>query len=104
LHSIVLQGALDYNAPLATLAAYSVLYSSSTPPFFATLAAGAYIVPEGHPCDAVFPCFARDGRGNLSSGAIFAIAFSLFGLVMVLLALAAWRWLGWFRPLDQRNK
>lgn len=77
-----------------TLAAYSLLNSPSTAPFSATLSAGAYSVPAGQPCDAVFPC---GGKKRLRSAYIIAIAFSLFALVLCAALFAAWKWLGWFR-------
>jgi endoglucanase len=90
--------ALDYTAPLLTLAASSLLLTPDTPPFYTTLAAGAYQVPAGKPCDAAYPCKGKGGGGDgLSSGAIIAIVVVVVVVVLVLALLACWKWLGWFR-------
>lgn len=39
-----------------------------TPPYYTRLAAGAYKVPSGHPCDNAYPC-----SSGLSTGAKIAI-------------------------------
>jgi endoglucanase len=93
-HSTFTKVALDYNSPLVTLAAYSILNLPSTEPYYATLSAGTYSAPSGQPCDAVFPC---RGKKRLRSAYIIAIAFSLFALVLAFALFGAWRWLGWFR-------
>ncbi|KAA1466260.1 glycoside hydrolase family 9 protein [Dentipellis sp. KUC8613] len=61
--------ALDYNAPMLTLAAMQVL-SASSDPYFTALQDGAYAKakPSGTPCDPAFPC-----KSGLSRGAKIAI-------------------------------
>ncbi|KAK0482138.1 glycoside hydrolase family 9 protein [Armillaria luteobubalina] len=78
--------ALDYNAPMLTLAAMHVMNDTSDP-YFTALQVGAYVRPQGGPCDAAI----RDGcRGSnrLSKGATIAIAvcITIVGLVLVSLA------------------
>jgi endoglucanase len=77
--------ALDYNAPMLTLAAASVM-SESDDPYFTRLQAGAYekVKPSGMPCDAMYPC--QSGRGGLSRAGIIALAVVL-GVVGLLIAL-----------------
>ncbi|KAF9534159.1 glycoside hydrolase family 9 protein [Crepidotus variabilis] len=81
--------ALDYNAPMLTLAASHVITESSDP-FYITLQAGAYdkVKPQGHPCDAVF----RDGcnGGNLGKNVIIAMAVILTVVGLVVLGLSVW--------------
>ncbi|QRV91361.1 endoglucanase [Ceratobasidium sp. AG-Ba] len=77
--------ALDYNAPMLTLAAASVM-SESDDPYFTRLQDGAYdkVKPTGTPCDAMYPC---KGSGHgLSHGAIIALAvvISVVGLLIAL--------------------
>ncbi|KIO33977.1 glycoside hydrolase family 9 protein [Tulasnella calospora MUT 4182] len=88
--------AIDYNAPFLSLAAYSVL-SASNPPYYTSLAAGAYdaVKPSGTPCDSVFPCSGSNGnggKGGLSKGAIIAIAVVVSVAGLFLLGLALWWW------------
>ncbi|KAF8665637.1 hypothetical protein AX16_000092 [Volvariella volvacea WC 439] len=67
--------ALDYNAPMLTLAAMHVINDTSDP-FFVSLQAGAYeeVRPHGLPCDVVFPsACARD----LPRGAKIAIGVTI---------------------------
>jgi len=84
--------ALDYNAPMLTLAAMHVLNDTSDP-FFTTLQAGAYEKnkPKGTPCDAAFSC----SGPALPKGAKIAIGVivSLVGLIIVGLG-ATWMLLG----------
>ncbi|KAI0053068.1 glycoside hydrolase family 9 protein [Auriscalpium vulgare] len=78
--------ALDYNAPMLTLAAMHVLNDTSDP-YYTRLQAGAYeqSKPSGQPCDPAFPC-----HSGLSSGAKIAIGV-VVGLVgAVLLGLAGY--------------
>jgi len=62
--------AIDYNAPLLTLAAMHVM-NDTADPFYTSLKAGAYASskPNGHPCDPVYSC-----SPSLSTGAKIAIA------------------------------
>jgi len=73
--------AVDYNAPLLTLAAMHVM-NETTDPFYTSLQAGAYASkkPSGHPCDPVYSC-----GPSLSSGAKIAIAVvvTVFGLAII---------------------
>lgn len=84
-----LQVALDYNAPMLTLAAFHVM-SDSSDPFYVNLQAGAYakVKPLGHPCDAVF----RDGcRGSgLGKTAVIVMAVILAAVAAIVLGLSAW--------------
>jgi endoglucanase len=76
--------ALDYNAPMLTLAAASLM-SESVDPYFTRLQEGAYasVKPSGLPCDTMYPC---KGNGGLSRGGIIALAVVL-GVVGLLIAL-----------------
>ncbi|KAG9048465.1 hypothetical protein FS837_012839 [Tulasnella sp. UAMH 9824] len=92
--------AIDYNAPFLSLAAYSVL-SASNPPYYTSLAPGAYdaVKPSGTPCDAVFPCGGKGGKGGLSHGAIIAIAVVVSVAGLFIFALALW----WFCVARKRR-
>jgi endoglucanase len=70
--------AVDYNAPLLTLAALNVM-NTSNDPVYTSLQAGAYQRPSGHPCDAVYSC----SLSHLSKGAKIAI-----GVVITIVGLA----------------
>jgi len=74
--------ALDFTAPLLTLAAMHVLNDTSDP-FFTSLAAGEYAQrkPSGSPCDAAMPC----GGPGLSKGGKIAlgVVLGLVGMVIV---------------------
>jgi len=71
--------AIDYNAPLLTLAAMHVS-NDTADPFYTSLKAGAYASnrPSGHPCDPVYDC-----APSLSTGAKIAI-----GVVVTVVGLA----------------
>jgi len=71
--------ALDYNAPLLTLAAMHAS-NDTADPFYTSLKAGAYASnkPNGHPCDPVYSC-----KPSLSTGAKIAI-----GVVVTVVGLA----------------
>jgi len=75
------QVALDYNAPLLTLAAMHVV-NDTADPFYTSLKAGAYASkkPAGHPCDPVYDC-----TPSLSQGAKIALGviITVVGLVIV---------------------
>ncbi|KAH9994083.1 glycoside hydrolase family 9 protein [Russula compacta] len=78
--------ALDYNAPMLTLAAMHVLNDTSDP-FFTRLQAGAFAAkkPSGGPCDAAFPC-----HSGLSTGAKVALGVVLSIVGSVILAAGTW--------------
>ncbi|KAJ7904387.1 glycoside hydrolase family 9 protein [Mycena olivaceomarginata] len=81
--------ALDYNAPLLTLAAMHVM-NDSNDPFYTSLKAGAYdkVKPSGQPCDAAI----SDGCSGhkLSKAAIIALAVVLSVVGLLILGLLAW--------------
>ncbi|KAH9960515.1 glycoside hydrolase family 9 protein [Russula dissimulans] len=81
--------ALDYNAPMLTLAAMHALNDSSDP-YFTRLQAGAFaaVKPSGTPCDAAFPCQSSHAHG-LSKGAQAALGV---GLSIVGVAIVAGTW------------
>ena len=76
--------ALDYNAPMLTLAAISAL-TQMTDPYYTRLKAGAYDAkrPKGAPCDTAV----RDGcfPGHMSMGdeIAMALAVGLVGFIVV---------------------
>ncbi|KIM68684.1 glycoside hydrolase family 9 protein [Scleroderma citrinum Foug A] len=85
--------ALDYNAPMLTLAAMHVLNDTSDP-FYTSLQAGTYQKPAGLPCDAAY----TDGcggpqlsqAGQIALGVIIGLAgVGIFSLV------GWWGWLSW---------
>ncbi|TFK55840.1 family 9 glycosyl hydrolase [Heliocybe sulcata] len=70
--------ALDYTAPLLTLAAAHAMNDTSDP-FYTTLQAGAYAKPKYHPCDAVFDCtpsLSRTGK------IVMGVCLGVTGLVI----------------------
>ncbi|KAF8165195.1 glycoside hydrolase family 9 protein [Crassisporium funariophilum] len=81
--------ALDYNAPMLTLAAMHVL-SDKKDPFYTSLKAGAYdkVKPKGMPCDAVY----NEGCGNpgLSKKELLAMALSVTIVGLILFGLSTW--------------
>ncbi|SJL02072.1 related to Family 9 glycosyl hydrolase [Armillaria ostoyae] len=80
--------ALDYNAPMLTLAAMHVM-NDTNDPYFTALQEGAYVRPQGGPCDAAI----RDGCGSsngLSKGATIAIAVCITVVGLVLVSLVAY--------------
>jgi len=82
--------ALDYTAPMLTLAAMHVLNDTSDP-FFTSLSAGAYQQnkPSGSPCDAAIPC----GGPKLPKGAKIAMGVILGLTALVIVGLGAtWIW------------
>jgi endoglucanase len=80
--------ALDYNAPLLTLAAMHVM-NDTNDPFFTSLQAGAYdkVRPQGTPCDDAFPC--KSGP-HLSKGAVIALAVAISVVGTIILILLSW--------------
>ena len=84
--------ALDYTAPLLTLAAQA-LVSGADDPFYTQVRAGAYdeVRPGGAPCDAAIQAGCR--RGGLSRAAKIAIAVVVTVMGLVLLGLGGyWVW------------
>ncbi|KAH7914309.1 glycoside hydrolase family 9 protein [Hygrophoropsis aurantiaca] len=87
--------ALDYNAPMLTLAAMHVLNDTSDP-FYTGLGPGAYDArkPSGEPCDAVYdggcggPLFFKGA--SIAMGVILGLVGALIGGL-----LAWWGWLVW---------
>ncbi|KAJ7228793.1 glycoside hydrolase family 9 protein [Mycena pura] len=81
--------ALDYNAPMLTLAAMHVM-NDTNDPFFTSLQAGAYdkVRPAGQPCDDAIS--AGCGGPKLSKAAVIAIAVVLSIVGSVILGLAIW--------------
>jgi len=81
--------ALDYNAPMLTLAAVRVM-TETKDPYFTSLQAGAYdkVKPKGHPCDEVF----RDGCNGpkLSKKATLAMAIVITVVGLVIIGLSGW--------------
>jgi len=81
--------ALDYNAPMLTLAAIHAL-NDSADPFYTSLEVGAYnkVKPKGLPCDPAFPqgCHAKLSRGQTIA---IAVVVTVVGLFLVGL-------LGWY--------
>ena len=85
--------ALDYTAPLLTLAAQA-LVSGTDDPFYTQVRAGAYdeVRPGGAPCDAAIQAGCRRG-GGLSRAAMIAIAVVVTVVGLVLLGLGGyWVW------------
>jgi endoglucanase len=79
------QVALDYNAPLLTLAAAHVM-NDSADPFYTRLAAGAYAArkPKGQPCDASTNCDTNAAPKLPVVGQIvIGVVVTIVGLVVV---------------------
>jgi endoglucanase len=76
---------LDYNAPMLTLAAISVL-TQRNDPYYTKLKAGAYDAkrPQGRPCDAAIKdgCL-FSGRMSKRNEIVMAVVVSVVGLVVV---------------------
>ncbi|KAG6332985.1 hypothetical protein ID866_6101 [Astraeus odoratus] len=85
--------ALDYNAPMLTLAALHVLNDTSDP-FYTSLQAGIYKTPAGMPCDAAY----TEGCGGpqLSQGGQIALG-AIIGLAGAVISglVGWWGWLSW---------
>ncbi|KAN0126633.1 glycoside hydrolase family 9 protein [Russula decolorans] len=80
------EAALDYNAPMLTLAAMHVLNDTSDP-FFTRLQAGAFAAkkPSGNPCDAAFQC-----HSGLSKGTKVALGVTLSVVGCAVIAAGIW--------------
>lgn len=90
--------AIDYNAPMLTLAAMHVLNDTSDP-FYTSLQAGAYQRPVGMPCDAAY----TDGCGGpqLSEGGQIAVGVIVGCAGIVIFSLVGWwGWLSWKGDYD----
>ncbi|KAJ9110591.1 hypothetical protein QFC22_006709 [Naganishia vaughanmartiniae] len=83
--------ALDYNAPLLSLAAWQVM-TNENDPYFTALQAGTFTASSGTPCDDAYPC--SSGGGGLSAGAKAGIAIGVILGVLFILALI---WALWWR-------
>jgi endoglucanase len=83
------QVALDYNAPMLTLAAMHVLNDTSDP-FFTSLQAGAYekVRPSGQPCDSAIS--AGCGGPKLPRAALIALVVILSVVGAIILGLLIW--------------
>ncbi|KAG6854996.1 hypothetical protein C0991_005925 [Blastosporella zonata] len=81
--------ALDYNAPMLTLAAMHVM-NDTTDPFFTSLRVGAYetVRPKGQPCDAAFP--AACAEPELSKGAKIAMGVTITVVGLIIAGLLMW--------------
>ncbi|GLB33668.1 putative endoglucanase [Lyophyllum shimeji] len=79
--------ALDYNAPVLTLAAMHA-FNDSNDPFYTSLEVGAYdkVRPQGRPCDPVFP----DACGQLSKGGKIAVGVAVGVVGLIVFGLVAW--------------
>ncbi|KAJ6539213.1 glycoside hydrolase family 9 protein [Mycena capillaripes] len=89
--------ALDYNAPLLTLAAMHV-FNDTNDPFYTSLQAGAYdnVRPSGRPCDAAI----SDGCSGpkLPKAGLIALAVILSVVGAIILGLTLWYlWILCFR-------
>jgi endoglucanase len=76
--------ALDYNAPLLTLAAYSVM-QTTVDPFYTRLEAGAYanVKPKGLPCDAVFKQGCPPPRLSPGARVAMALGITIVGVILI---------------------
>ncbi|KAJ3517990.1 hypothetical protein NLJ89_g173 [Agrocybe chaxingu] len=81
--------ALDYNAPMLTLAAMHVAADTSEP-YYTSLQAGAYdrVKPKGRPCDSAYQDGCEAGRLNKKATLAMAIVVTVVGLVLI--GLSAW--------------
>lgn len=76
--------ALDYNANIPTLAAWQLLNSSVSDPYYVSVQAGTYSIPKGKPCDAALTC------SKISNGAIAGIVIGVVLGVLLILGLIWW--------------
>ncbi|RXW24596.1 hypothetical protein EST38_g1220 [Candolleomyces aberdarensis] len=81
--------ALDYNAPMLTLAAMHAL-ADRLDPYYTALRAGEYekVKPDGFPCDAVFTSGCRGP--HMSKGAKIAMAVSIVVVSLIVFGLAGY--------------
>ncbi|KAF9263539.1 glycoside hydrolase family 9 protein [Marasmius fiardii PR-910] len=91
--------ALDYNAPMLTLAAMRTM-SDGNDPYYTALQAGEYdkVKPQGRPCDEAI----QDGCSDhsLSTGAIVALAVVLSLVGLAIIGLLIW----YFLVIRRRKK
>jgi endoglucanase len=75
--------ALDYNAPLLTLASMHTL-SATKDPYYVQLQEGAYlsVKPSGIPCDAVYPEGCRAPAMNKGAKIAMAVCLTVVSLVV----------------------
>jgi endoglucanase len=83
--------AIDYTAPILTLAAYHVM-TSDRDPFYTSLASGSYTPTPGHPCNEDYPCGGDGGGGGLSKGAKIAIGVVVPVVVLAGIFTGVWLW------------
>jgi len=87
--------AIDYNAPILTLAAYHVM-AGDRDPFYTSLASGSYAPTPGLPCNDEYPCGGDDGGsgggGGLSTAAKIAIGVVVPVVFLIGLAVGVWLW------------
>jgi endoglucanase len=78
------QVALDYNAPLLTLAAAHVINDTSDP-FYTQLQAGVYQSrrPKGHPCDASTSCDPTSAHLPRVGQIVIGVIVGIVGAVVV---------------------
>jgi len=81
--------AIDYNAPMLTLAAMHS-FDDTSDPFYTSLQAGAYdkVRPQGQPCDAAIQ--AGCSNSQLSKGAKIAIAVVVTVVGLLVIGGATW--------------
>ncbi|KAI0751507.1 Six-hairpin glycosidase [Daedaleopsis nitida] len=93
--------ALDYTAPLLTLAAHA-LVSGAGDPYYTQVRAGAYdeVRPAGAPCDAAVQTGCK--RGGLGKGATIAIAVVVTVVGLVVIGLGGY-WIWTVKQARQRN-
>jgi endoglucanase len=87
--------AVDYTAPILTLAAYHIM-SGDRDPFYTTLASGSYTPTSGLPCNDAYPC-GEDGDGGGGGGGLSKAAKIAIGVVVPMIVLAGifvgvWLW------------
>ncbi|KAK2466379.1 hypothetical protein APHAL10511_002021 [Amanita phalloides] len=78
------EAALDYNAPLLTLASMHAM-SDSKDPYFTALHAGAYdkVKPQGIPCDAAYPQGCATSGLSEGSKIAMGVVITVVGLVII---------------------
>jgi len=82
--SLFVKVALDYNAPLLALAAYSVM-QTTVDPFYTALEDGAYarVKPKGQPCDAVFNEGCPSPRLSPGARVAMALGITIVGVILI---------------------
>lgn len=76
--------ALDYNAPLLTLAAQA-LVNGAKDPYYTQVRAGAYdeVRPAGEPCDAAISAGCKHGGMSRKAKIVVAVVVTVVGLVLI---------------------